>query len=212
MCGGRGIAPKTDGIAVDCRVLPFVSDVLKSRGTADSGGENRRREQPKIANREDKSDAQRNRELRNYESNGEHSITSGPRTQAAGGHARSSTVFPVRIAGSTTQQSLRSVRPAVAAIVFHHNQTRPSHVDARSSSSRVRIAGPTWLSPARNSNSEVIPGRSDHAVSSCLSTIHQESPEKGWPCRCSCRRIQSVLVPHCYFGNKTAFSPPATSY
>ena|SRR5882762_2150454 len=97
MCGGRGIAPKTDGIAVDCRLLPFVSDVLKSRGTADSGGENRRREQPEIANREDKSDAQRNRELRNYESNGEHSITSGPRTQAAGGHARSSTVFPCEL-------------------------------------------------------------------------------------------------------------------
>jgi hypothetical protein len=47
---------------------------------------------------------------------------------------------------------------------------------------------------ARNRNSEVIPGRSDHAVSSCLSTVHQESREKGWQCHCSCCRIQSVLV------------------
>jgi len=171
MCSGRGIAPKTDGIAVDCRLLPSVSDVLKSRGTVDSGGENRRREQPKIANREDKSDAQRNRELRNYESNGEHSITSGPRTQAAG-----ATPDPLRSSLLELQTLLRSRACGLSDLRlrrshFTSNRTRPSRVDAiEVRPPEVRIPGPTSVSPARNSNSEVIPGGSDQAVSSCLPT------------------------------------------
>jgi len=100
------------------------------------------------------SHAQRNHELRNYESSGEHSITSSQAVRAhrQPGHARSSTVFPARIAGSTTQQSLRFVLSAVAAIVFHHNRTRPSHVDAiEACPPEVRIPANS-ISPARNSN------------------------------------------------------------
>src|SRR6266568_1655411 len=76
------------------------------------------------------SHAQRNHELRNYESNGEHSITNGPRTQAAG-----ATPDPVRSSLRELQALLRSRACGLSDLqlrrsYFTSNRTRPSRVDA----------------------------------------------------------------------------------
>ena len=157
--GKRGIASKIDGTAVAPWSFAFRFRFGQVEDTTDRGSENHLRGTTQGCDREDMSSCtakSRTPELRVQRGAQHHkrSADTGSR-----GHARSCTVFPARIAGSTTQQSLRSVRPAVAAIVFQPNRTRPSHVDATDvRPPKVRL--PTnSVSPARNSNSEVIPER-----------------------------------------------------
>jgi hypothetical protein len=92
------------------------------------------------------SHAQRNHELRNYESNGEHSIASGSRTQAAG-----ATPDPLRSSLHELQALLRSRACSLSDLqlrgsYFTITGLVPSHVDAiEVRPPEVRIAGPTWL-------------------------------------------------------------------
>ena len=67
-----------DGYCAQDRLNTSRSPVINTEAAPDRAIENW------IANREDMSHAQRNHELWNYESNGEHSITRRPPTQAAG--------------------------------------------------------------------------------------------------------------------------------
>ena len=123
------------------------------------------------------SHAQRNHELRNYESSGEHSITSSPRTQAAG-----ATPDPLRSSLRELQALQRSRACGLSHLRLRRSYftitglVRPMSMLQRFVLQRSESCQLDFASAKQQFRKRSL-GDSDHAVRSCLLTI---LPEPGF--------------------------------